>query len=159
MIRAIIAIACVAALAGLWWHGYKKGIATDKQRSDLVIERMVANATKRLAEANDLIRQQTDALQAQKEKAENELQTERARNERRLADARATSNLVREQLSEFARGAGEDQNSAAVCRRDASALGDVLASALQAHAECTGHAEAEAGNARALLAAWPTVAP
>ena len=157
MIRAIIAIACVAALAGLWWHGYKKGIATDKQRSDLVIERMVAKATEELAQANALIRQQTDALQANKERAERDLQTERARNERRLADARATSSLVREQLAEFARGAGEDQNSAAACRRDASALGDVLASALQAHAECTGHAEAEAGNARALLAAWPKV--
>ena len=159
MIRVIAALVIAATLAGLWWHGYKRGEAADKARSDLVIERMVAKATEELAQANALIRQQTDALQATKERAERDLQTERARNERRLADARATSSLVREQLAEFARGAGEDQNSAAACRRDASALGDVLASALQANAECTGHAEAEAGNARALLAAWPTVAP
>ena len=98
MIRVIAALVIVAALAGLWWHGYKRGEAADKARSDLVIERMVAKATEELAQANALIRQQTDALQATKERAERDLQTERARNERRLADARATSSLVREQL-------------------------------------------------------------
>ena len=157
MIRAIIAIACVAALAGLWWHGYKRGEATDKQRSDLVIERMVADATKRLAEANDLIRQQTDAIQAQKEKAENELQTERQRQARRLADAVATDRLVRDQITDVARGPGSDQDTLAACRSDAAALGDVSDRALQAHRVCVEAAESEASGARALLAAWPKV--
>lgn len=157
MIRAVAAILICLALAGLWWHGFKRGEAADKQRSDLVISGMVNDAQARLSSANALIKQQTDALQATKERAERDLQSEKARNERRLADAMATSDLVRQQLADFARGDGADQDSAAACRSDASSLGDVLAVALSAHGVCSGHAEAEAANARSLLNAWPVV--
>lgn len=157
MIRVVAALLIVAALAGLWWHGYKKGERADKARSDLVIAGMVNDANERLLKANAAIKAQTDALQANKERADRELQTERARNERRLADARATADLVRDQLADFASGPGADQDSVAACRSDASAIGNVLGAALQAHAVCSGHAEAEAANARSLLEAWPTV--
>lgn len=156
MIRAVIAIACCLALAGLWWHGYKNGEKADKQRSDLVIAGMVNDAQARLNDANEKVRLQSASLQATKERAERDLQTERARNARRLADAAATSDLVRDQLAEFARGQQSGDDTLSTCRSDARALGDVLASALQAHGVCSANAEAEASNARSLLDAWPT---
>lgn len=155
--RIILVIAAVLALAGTWWHGYKRGEAHDKQRSDAVIATMIAEAQGRLDAANAMIRQQSDAMQATKEEAERDLQAERQRQARRVADAVATDRVVREQLAEVARGPGADQDTLAACRRDASALGDVLGSALQAHAVCSGHAEEEAAIARSLLAAWPRI--
>lgn len=157
MIRAVIAIACCLALAGLWWHGYSKGVRTDKQRSDLVIAGMVNDAQARLASANEAIRLQSASLQANKERAERDLQSEKARNERRLADARATSDLVRDSIAEFARGDGSDSIAAAACRSDASKIGNVLGVVLSDLSVCTAGAEKEAAGARALLNAWPAV--
>lgn len=157
MIRAVAAILICLALAGLWWHGRVTGVKADKQRSDLVIAGMVNDAQARLASANSLIKQQSDAIQANKERAERDLQTERARNARRLADAVSTAGLVRDQLAEFARGDGSDSLAASACRADAAALGDVLSRSLSAHAVCSGHAEEASSTARVLLDAWPTL--
>ena len=157
MIRTVAVLLVATALAMSHWWAYKKGERTDKQRSDLVIARMMNEANDKLLKANAIIKQQTDALQATVDKANHDLQTEKARNARRVADAVATDRLVRDELAAFARGAGADQDSVTACRADASALGDVLGTALQAHALCSGHAEAEASTARTLLNAWPTV--
>lgn len=156
MIRVVAALLIVAALAGLWWHGYKRGERTDKARSDLVIAGMVNDAQERLAAANEAIRLQSASLQANKERADRDLQTERARNERRLADARATSDLVRDQLSEFSRGQQSGDDTAAAASERASQLGSLLGESLQLQAELAGAAEDHAASVRALLKAWPT---
>lgn len=157
MIRAVSAILICLALAGLWWHGFKKGEAADKQRSDLVISGMVNDAQSRLAAANENVRLASAALQARTDNANRTLQTERATNDRRIADALHTDRLVRDELASFARGVESGDDTIQACRSDASKLGDVLATALQAHGLCSGHAEAEAANARSLLDAWPVV--
>jgi cell division protein FtsN len=157
LIRAVAAVLVMLALAGLWWHGYKKGERTDKQRSDLVIAGIVNDANERLLKANALIKQQSDALQANAERARRDLQTERARNERRLADARATADLVRESVAEFARGQQPDNDSIPACRSDAKALGVSLDKALRSDLECRGDAEEANSSARVLLDAWPEV--
>lgn len=156
MIRAVIAIACCLALAGLWWHGYKKGEKADKQRSDLVIAGMVNDAQARLNDANEKVRLQSASLQATKERAERDLQTERARNARRLADAAATSDLVRDQLAEFARGQQSGDDTAAAASERAAELGRLLGESVQLQAELAGAAEDHAASVRALLNAWPT---
>lgn len=157
MIRVVIALLAAAALAGLWWHGYSKGKAHDKARSDLVIANMVAEAKDRLDKANALIRQQSDAMQANKERAERDLQAERSRADRRIADQRATDALVREQLAGLAGGPGADQDSVSACVSRSKALGLVLADVLSDLGTCAENAEHEAANARALLDAWPKV--
>lgn len=155
--RLILVIAAVLALAGMWWHGYKKGEAHDRQRSDLVIAKMVSDAQAKLDAAKAQIRQQSEQMQATKEGAERDLQAERQRQARRVADAVATDRVVREQLADVARGPGADQDTLAACRSDASALGDVSERALQAHRVCSEAAESEAAGARALLDAWPFI--
>lgn len=156
MIRAVIAIACCLALAGLWWHGYKRGERTDKQRSDLVIAGMVNDAQARLAAANETVRLQSASLQANKERAERDLQSEKARNERRLADARATSDLVRDTIAEFARGQQPSSDTVAAASERAAELGRLLGESVQLQAELAGAAEDHAASVRALLNAWPT---
>jgi hypothetical protein len=157
MIRLAIAIAACLAIAGLWWHGYKKGERTDKQRSDLVIAGMVSDAQSRLAEANEKTRLLSASLQANKERAEHAAQAQKQLHERRLADQRATDDIVRGQLADFARGPGGGENPESTCRSDAQALGNVLSRALSAHGLCVNNAETEAGNARLLLESWPTI--
>jgi hypothetical protein len=156
VIRAVIAIACCLALVGLWWHGYKKGERTDKQRSDLVISKMVSDAQARLAAANETVRLQSASLQATKERAERDLQSEKARNERRLADARATSDLVRDTIAEFARGQQSGDDTAASISERAAELGRLLGESVQLQTELAGAAEDHAASVRALLNAWPT---
>lgn len=155
---AVGAAVLAVAFAGATFYAYQKGKAADKQRSDLVIERMVSDAAQRLLEANARNAAVSANLQATKERAERELQSERQTNARRIADAVATDRIVREQITDFARGPGASEDTVAACRADARALGDVLDSALRAHAVCSGHAETEAGTARTLLRAWP-IAP
>jgi hypothetical protein len=157
VIRIAAALLIVAALAGLWWHGYKNGERTDKQRSDLVISGMVSDAQGRLAEANEKTRLLSASLQSTKERAEHAAQAQKQMHERRLADQRATDDLVRGQLSDFASGPGGGENPESTCRSDAKALGDVLSRALSAHGLCVNDAETEAGHARLLLESWPTV--
>jgi hypothetical protein len=153
---AIVLLVCLA-LAGSHWKAYKTGVSDDRQRSDLVISGMVNDANERLLKANAATKAQTEALQATKERADRELQTERARNERRLADARATSDLVRDQLAEFARGKQSGDDTVQACRADAKALGVSLDTALRTSQECAGDAENESATARAVLEAWPVV--
>lgn len=150
-------VVVAAMTGGAWFKGHSGGVAKDKARSDRVIAGMVNRAATDLAKANTANAATTTQLQATKERAENELQAERSRAARRIADATATAGLVRDAITDFARGAGADPNSVAACRSDASALGDVLGDALRAHGVCVEAAEQEAGNARVLLNAWPTV--
>lgn len=144
----------VAALTG---GAYFKGKAADRERSDAVILRMQNDAAAKLAAANAKNIAASNDLQATKERAEHALQAERQRAARRAADAVATDRVVREQLASLASGPGADQDSLAACRSDARNLGDVLGVALQAHGVCSDNAEAEAANARTLLAAWPAI--
>lgn len=157
MIRTVAVLLVATALAMSHWWSYKKGERTDKQRSDLVIARMVNEANEKLLKANAIIKQQTDALQATVDKANHDLQTEKARNARRVADAVATDRLVRDELAAFARGAGEADPAAAACRGDAGTIGNVLGDVLQDYRTCVAGAEKEAASARTLLNAWPTV--
>lgn len=150
-----IGVVVLTLLAGSHWKAYSEGKAADKRRSDLIIAQMVEKAQSDLAIANAIIKRQTDALQILKERSERERFEERAKNDRRIADAVATDRLVRGEIANFARGAGAAEDSLSACRSDAATLGDVLGAALQAHAICSGHAETEAANARSLLAAWP----
>jgi uncharacterized phage infection (PIP) family protein YhgE len=148
------ALASVASI-GSYFIGHSNGVDDDKKRSDLVILQLQVDAAKDLADANKLIKSQSDTMQDIKDKAQQDLQIEKSRNNRRLADATATSNLVRDQIAGFASGASAAQDSLTTCRSDASALGSVLATALQAHGICSGNSETEASNARSLLSAWP----
>ena len=150
-------IVVAAMTGGAYFKGHSKGVAKDKARSDLVMSGMVIRAAEDLASANATNAATTTQLQATKEKAENERQVERTRSASRIAAAVATDRLVRDQLADFARGAGGSQNTVAACRSDASVLGDVFGDALRAHGVCVEAAEQEAGNARLLLNAWPTV--
>lgn len=134
---------------------YRKGVASDKQRSGLVIAKLQRDAAEKLASANKLIKGQGDALQANKERAEHDLQVERDIAAQWVADAVAAERVRGSQLAAFARGPGAAADTIATCRSEASALGDVLDRALLAHRVCSGHAEAEAGGARAMLSAWP----
>jgi len=149
------AVAAAVAIAAAGVLGYSKGKAADKQRSDLVIANMVIEAKTKLDAANKETRALGDQLQATKEEAENALQAERDTNARHVAAAVESDGRVRRAISDFASGAGTTQDSLAACRDEARRLGDVLGETLRAHAVCTGAAEAEAGTARALLAAWP----
>ena len=150
-------VVVAAMTVGAYLKGKSGGVADDKARSDLVIAGMVNRAATDLAAANTANAATTTRLQSTKEKAEHELQAERSRAARRAAAAVATDRLVRDAIADFARGAGADPLSIAACRSDASALGDVLGDALRAHGVCVEAAEQEAGNARVLLNAWPTI--
>lgn len=157
MIRAVAAILICLALAGIWWHGYSKGKRDDKQRSDLVIAGMVNDAQSRLASANEQVRLASQALQARTDNANRTLQAERATNQRRLDDARATSDLVRQQLADFARGEQSGDDTLTSCRSDAGQIGHVLGVVLSDLGVCTAGAEKEAAGARSLLDGWPKV--
>ncbi len=137
---------------------YNKGVAADKQRSDLVISGMVNKALEDSVAANRRNAAITAELEATKERHARDLQTERERNTARVVVATGPgADRVRKQLTTIARGPGPGTDTVPACREDASGLGDVLATALRAHAVCTGNAEEEAGSARALLGAWPVV--
>ena len=156
---AIAAAACAVAVAIAGATGYIKGhsagVDKDKQRSDLVIAMMLRKAQVDLDAANVKTRALGAELQATKEKAENDLQAEQARNRRVVAAAAADSGRMQRYITDFASGVGTVNDSLATCRADAGTLGVLLDEALRAHAERSGEAEQEAGTARALLRAWP----
>lgn len=155
MIRAVAAIFICLALAGIWWHGFKRGERADKTRSDLVIAGMVNDAQSRLVSANEQVRLASAALQARTDNATRTLQAERATNQRRLDDARATAGLVRQQLADFASGEQSGDDTLAACRSDAGTIGNVLGVVLSDLSVCTAGAEKEAAGARSLLDGWP----
>ena len=152
-------VVVAAMTGGAYFKGHSSGVAKDRDRSDAVLLRLQNDAAAKLAAANRANADTSATLQSTKEKAEHALQTERSRATRRIADATATAGLVRDQLAAVASGTGADQTSVTACRRDASALGDVLSDAVRVLGVCVEAAEHEAGNARVLLNAWPTLNP
>jgi hypothetical protein len=153
--KLLIAGMAIIFFAGIMAVSYKKGVSSDRARSDRVIALMVLEARDRLDAHNREVRALGDELQSNLEKAEHVLQAERDTNALHVAAAAESDGRVRRAISDFARGAGATQDTLATCRDEASRLGIVLGEALRAHAISTGAAEAEAGTARALLAAWP----
>ena len=146
----------VAAMTG---GAYFKGKAADRERSDLVILTMQNEAAARLANANAKSIATSTQLQSTKERAERDLQTERARGARRVADAVATAGIVRDELAAFASGADPSSDTVAAAVGRTEALGLVLGESLQLQNELAAAAEAESANVRALLKAWPVVPP
>jgi hypothetical protein len=151
----IVAIATGVAIVGAGAVGYQKGKASQKAHYELVISNLRLEAEHKLAEANAANKSLSDTMQATKEKAEHEIQAQRQRTERRVADAVATDRLVRDTVAAVASGPDPRDDSIAACRSDARSLGDVLDRVLPGYAVCTGAAEREADGARGLLAAWP----
>lgn len=152
---AITASLVMSAGAGVW--SYNHGVETDKARSDLVISTLKSDAKDNLAAADKRNIDLSAQLLNTKEGAEREFQIERERNEKQLASLNSGFKRMRDEIAAVARGPGTSQDSITACRSDASALGDVLDSALRAHAICSGHAEKEAGIARTVLGSWPVI--
>jgi septal ring factor EnvC (AmiA/AmiB activator) len=150
-----IAAVVVVTAAGCSIIAYGYGVRNDKARSDLVISKLTSEAATKLADANQENRALSVKLQVAKDKAEQDLQAERESNDKKLATLATGYSRLRNDLAAFARGPGPDKDSLAACRSEAGTIGDVLARALQAHGVCSNNAEAEAGNARLLLGAWP----
>ena len=158
VIGALIAVAAAGlAIAGYGLHKYNQGVADDKSRSDAVIEGMVRDADRRVAEADARTAAREAYWQHRLEEVQHAADQERDLNRRRLAAERAAAGQLRDQLAAYAAGglqAGDD--SLAACRERASALGESVAGVLlPALARCAGKAEDLATDARQLLGAWP----
>jgi hypothetical protein len=104
------------------------------------------------------------ALEQQWSLIQKEAEIERTKQQ--TANARVVADLsrqlvgVRNELTEYASGRREPSgDSLEACQRRARAIGDVLGEALRLQDELAGDAEAEAANARSLLAAWPVIPP
>lgn len=148
-------IVVAAMTGGAYFKGHSSGVAEDKARSDLVITGMVNRALEDLAAANAANAATTTKLQATKEKAEHELQTERSRAATRAAAAVATDRLVRDTVTAFASGAGADQTSVLACIDRSKALGDLLAESVRVQSALAEDGESCEANIRALRLAWP----
>lgn len=99
------------------------------------------------------------ALRAQVQKGQDEIQAAQIRNDAVLASARAQLASVRATLYSFASGAsgsgGAAADTVAACQHRANALGDVLAEGLRVQAELANDAESESAKVGGLLDAWP----
>jgi len=158
---AVAAVAITVASAAAGVIGYNKGVAADKQRSDLVITTMQVEAAQKLIAANALVKQQSDNLQATKERAEHDLQAERDLNKRlrdeSVASAGAAERMRQRLAAAAAGGVAAGDDSVTSCRERAAAFGVVLGEALQAHALCTADIEDVAASYRAVRGSWPVV--
>jgi len=160
-VAAAVAIVVASAAAGV--VGYNKGVAADKQRSDLVIVTMQNEARANVIAAAQEAEAKARDLLATKLKAETELLKERDANkvlrESSVASAAAADRLRRALAAAAAGGVSAGEDSVAACRERAAAFGSVLDKALQAHAICTGDIEDVAASYRAVRAAWPVIQP
>lgn len=136
-------------------HDFHQAVkALQEVKAEQAIEN--ANALQAAVAAADQYRALESSMQRQKEVAEHARQTEQAANARVLAGLSSQLASVRSELSAYASGSREPSgDSLETCLRRARALGDVLGEALRVQDELAGDAEAEAANARSLLAAWP----
>lgn len=145
---------------------YRKGVAHDRARSDLVIERMIGDANTRTLKAERQFRELEQSNQQRALRAAEQGMAERARNDqiaREFAALRrdrdgvvAERDSLRNQLANAARGPAQAaDDSLPACRDRAAAYGGVLAEALRAGEECAAAAEANAEGVRTLRAAWP----
>ena len=139
---------------------YAQGKADDRQRSDLVIATMLNEHRAALVEANALVDALNEKMRLARQGAERAQELERAASRATLAAVNADRAGLRQQLAAAASGGVEASNdTVAACRERAAALGNVLDSALQAHAVCTAEAEDLASGVRALRSAWPVGEP
>ena len=148
---------CLVLIASASVLAYREGVVSDKQRSDLVISDMKLKAADELIAATQDVLKKDEALRLLKQGADRVLQNERDLNRKRAAADAITADRMRDQLNSFASGAPAGDDTVAACRERAAALGDVLGQALQASRLCTVEAEDLAGDARALLHAWPVI--
>lgn len=136
---------------------YSTKAALSDEKAARQKERADAEETARHASEN--YRRQEAELRGAVLGAQNDLDTERAKNQAALASARTDADGLRKQLSTFARGSQTADNTCAPERERAATLGVLLADSLQAHAVCTGAVENHASEVRSLLNAWPKGTP
>jgi predicted lipid-binding transport protein (Tim44 family) len=165
-LRALVLSVMVTALLGgvssfvVGIKRYAQGKADDKQRSDLVIARLVSEHRAAVLEANAKADAITESWRMARQGAERDQERERAAVRATLAAVNADRGELRDQLAAAARGGVEaGSDTVAACRDRAAAFGDVLDQALQAHAVCTAEAEELASGVRALRSAWPSGQP
>lgn len=145
-------------MAGTGLYGFVKGKAADKQRSDLVISRMVAQYNADALKASEAARAKESELQAKLKGAQDALDKERATSTRIAADLRLTRTErdgLRDQIGAFAGGSGVSEDTISAARDRAATLGRLLDESLQLQEELAGDAEALAADVRALRQAWP----
>lgn len=135
---------------------YAKGKKADKQRSDLVISRMVTQYQQDLLDANARADSISEAWKAQRQGADRAQDRERAQTRAALAAVISERDGLRDDLARAATGGVEAAgDTVAACRERTATFGRVLGEALQAHAECTAAAEDNASGVRTLLGSWP----
>ena len=145
-------------MAGTGLYGFVKGKAADKQRSDLVISRMVAQHNADALKASEAARAKESELQAKLKGAQDALEKERATSTRIAADLRRTRTErdgLRDQIGAFAGGGGVSEDTISAARDRAATLGRLLDESLQLQEELAGDAEALASEVRALRQSWP----
>lgn len=154
MLRALCVGALVAGLgmvaAGV--AGFVHGQDVERaHRNAEVAGLRAAAAAAALAQA-ERFRAQEAAWAARTEEIEHARQADQSRARAALAAVVADRDRLRGELAAFAAGGGPAADSVDACHQRAAELAGVVGDALQAHAQCTGAAEAVAADLRALRA-------
>jgi hypothetical protein len=123
----------------------------------------VAEGAKAGLKASEANRQITAELQRTKEEADHARQVERDAAATAAAGFAAERDRLRRNLAAYAAGPAGGSSAAldsvAACHLRAAALGDGLASTLRAEEDVVGELELSRADTRAMLDAWPKVAP
>ena len=161
--RAAILTALVSAFVGgislvvVGVKAYSAGREKERLVQEQKIGRMVTEHRNALDAKNAEIDNLNEYWRLRRQGADRVQEIERAASRDALAAVNADRGRLREQLAAVASGGVQAaDDSVGACRERAAALGDVLDSALHAHAVCTGEAEDLAAGVRALREAWPT---
>lgn len=161
--RAAILTALVSAFVGgialmvVGIKAYAAGREKERAVQERVIRNMVDMHRAELDARNAEIDNLNEYWRLRRQGADRAQEIERAASRDALAAVNADRGRLREQLAAVASGGVQAaDDTVGACRERAAALGDVLDSALHAHAVCTGEAEDLAAGVRALREAWPT---
>lgn len=160
------ALASAIGVQTVRFHSAEAAKATAKAETATVrgqwSDQVAAGAKAGLA-ASEQNRQITAELQRTKEEADHARQSERDAAAAAAAGFAAERGRMRNQLTAYAAGpasgSGISLDSIASCHLRAAALGDGLASTLRAEEDLVGDLELSRADTRALLSAWPKVAP
>ena len=139
----------VALAVAIFGFGYSVGGASKQRAWDL----SNAKTVKEQLAQSEAARKVEEGLRKQVQEAQNAREAERVRNQRIAAGLRNDRDRMRDELSKYASGTPTDTCDA--IRERASALGELLGSALQVSQECAGAAESLASDVRVLRSAWP----